>query len=61
MILSVEVQVEEVIICDQVQIELNSGSYVADRLCIKRETDVLHFQNLIRNSLRKAIAEHISE
>ncbi len=56
-----EVQVEDVTICEQVQVGLNSGSYVAGRLCIKRETGVLHFQNLIRNSLRKAIAEIISE
>jgi choline monooxygenase len=56
-----QIQVEDITICEQVQVGLNSGSYVAGRLCMKRETGVLHFQNLIRNSFRKAIAELISE
>jgi choline monooxygenase len=55
-----QVQKEDVDICEQVQVGLNSGSYIAGRLCMKRESGVLHFQNLIRNSLRKAISEQIS-
>jgi len=51
-----QVQKEDVDICEQVQLGLNSGSYVVGRLCMKRETGVLHFQNLIRKSLGKAIS-----
>nr|WP_246722835.1 aromatic ring-hydroxylating dioxygenase subunit alpha [Aliikangiella sp. G2MR2-5] len=47
-----EVQDEDIMICEKVQIGLNSGSYEAGRLCMKRETGVLHFQNLIRKVLR---------
>ena len=43
-----EVQREDITICEQVQVGLNSGSYQAGPLCIKRESGVLHFQNLIR-------------
>lgn len=48
-----EVQQEDVDICERVQTGLNSGSYDAGRLCMKRETGVLHFQNLIRQSLNR--------
>ncbi len=47
-----EVQQEDVTICEQVQQGLNSGSYQAGPLCHKRESGVLHFQNLIRQALR---------
>lgn len=50
-----EVQEEDILICEQVQKGLVSGSYHAGRLCMKRETGVLHFQNLIRQSLKTAI------
>ncbi|TQV80014.1 aromatic ring-hydroxylating oxygenase subunit alpha [Aliikangiella coralliicola] len=49
------VQDEDIAICEKVQLGLNSGSYHTGRLCMKRETGVLHFQNLIRQSLRDAI------
>lgn len=55
-----QVQKEDVGICEQVQLGLESGSYIAGRLCIQRETGVLHFQNLIRHSLRKAILDQIN-
>ncbi len=50
-----EVQQEDIIICERVQQGLNSGSYHSGRLCMKRETAVLHYQNLIRQSFREAI------
>ena len=46
-----EVQQEDITICEQVQIGLNSGSYQSGPLCIKRELGLLHFQNLIRRSI----------
>lgn len=46
-----EVQLEDVAICELVQKGLNSGSYQAGPLCTKRESGVLHFQNLIRKTL----------
>ncbi len=46
-----EVQDEDIMICEKVQQGLNSGSYQAGRLCMKRETGVLHYQNLIRRAL----------
>ncbi|MCF6193449.1 MAG: aromatic ring-hydroxylating dioxygenase subunit alpha [Kangiellaceae bacterium] len=46
-----EVQQEDIRICEQVQVGLNSGSYQAGPLCMKRETGVLHFQNLIRKTV----------
>lgn len=46
-----EVQQEDIDICQRVQTGLNSGSYSTGRLCIKRESGLLHFQNLIRQSL----------
>lgn len=52
-----EVQQEDITICEQVQKGLNSGSYQAGRLCMKRETGVLHFQNLVKKILLKSIAE----
>lgn len=46
-----EVQQEDITICELVQKGLNSGSYQAGPLCEKRESGVLHFQNLMRSSL----------
>ena len=53
-----EIQEEDIIICERVQKGLQSGSYLTGRLCMKRETAVLHFQNLIRMSLRKSMANN---
>ena len=47
-----EIQQEDIDICEKVQLGLNSGSYEAGRLCMKRESGVLHFQNLVRRFLR---------
>jgi len=47
-----EIQDEDIRICEQVQKGLESGSYQAGRLCMKRETGVLHYQDLVRQSLR---------
>jgi choline monooxygenase len=47
-----EVQQEDITICEQVQLGLLSGSYQSGPLCIKRESGVLHFQNLVRASLK---------
>ncbi len=47
-----EVQQEDIDICEQVQVGLDSLSYQAGPLCMKRESGVLHFQNLVRSSLR---------
>ncbi len=47
-----EIQQEDIDICEKVQIGLNSGSYETGRLCMKRETGVLHFQNMVRQFLR---------
>lgn len=52
-----EIQQEDITICQRVQLGLNSGSYQSGRLCMKRETGVLHFQNLIRQSLRQSISD----
>lgn len=46
-----EVQQEDITICEQVQVGLNSGSYQSGRLCMKRETALLHFQNLVRKTI----------
>ncbi|MCW8879378.1 MAG: aromatic ring-hydroxylating dioxygenase subunit alpha [Kangiellaceae bacterium] len=51
-----EVQEEDIMICEKVQLGLNSGSYEAGRLCIKRETGVLHYQNLVRLALRRSLS-----
>jgi len=48
-----EVQQEDIDICERVQTGLNSGSYDTGRLCMKRESGVLHFQNLVRKSFNK--------
>jgi len=47
-----EVQQEDISICEQVQVGLDSGSYQAGPLCMKRESAVLHFQNLVRRSIK---------
>jgi len=52
-----EVQQEDILICEQVQIGLNSGSYQAGRLCMKRESALLHFQNLVRKTILNKISE----
>ena len=50
-----EIQQEDIGICEKVQQGLNSGSYDSGRLCMKRESGLLHFQNLIRQALTNAI------
>ncbi len=50
-----EVQQEDITICEQVQVGLNSGSYQTGPLCMKRESGVLHFQNLVRASVRNKV------
>ncbi len=52
-VFSDEVQNEDVMICEAVQKGLNSGSYDKGRLCMKRETAVHHFQELIRTAYRE--------
>ncbi|MEP6882891.1 MAG: aromatic ring-hydroxylating dioxygenase subunit alpha [Dokdonella sp.] len=43
-----EVQLEDVAICEAVQLGLASGTYDAGRLCPKRESGVWHFHNMLR-------------
>ncbi len=50
-----EVQDEDIMICEAVQKGLNSGSYERGRLCLKRETAVHHFQELVRAAYRRFI------
>ncbi|MCF6300902.1 MAG: Rieske 2Fe-2S domain-containing protein [Proteobacteria bacterium] len=52
-----EVQYEDIAICEAVQKGLTSGSYETGRLCMKRETALLHFQELIR----KAYKNHLQQ
>ena len=52
-----EVQDEDIMICEAVQKGLNSGSYEKGRLCMKRESALLHFQQLIRAAYRTTTAE----
>ena len=52
-----EVQDEDITICEKVQLGLNSGSYTAGRLCMKRETGVLHYQNLVRRAFKDAFSD----
>lgn len=52
-----EVQQEDALICEQVQVGLNSGSYQSGHLCMKRETALLHFQNLVRKIILNKISE----
>jgi len=47
-----QVQQEDISICEQVQKGLDSGSYHSGPLCSKRETGVLHFQNLVRAAIK---------
>ena len=54
-ILSDEVQVEDIAICEAVQRGLASGSYVAGRLNPKRESGVQHFHDLLRRAYRAAL------
>ncbi len=50
-----EVQNEDITICEAVQKGLNSGSYQAGRLCIKREAGLHHFQELVRTAYRHSV------
>jgi choline monooxygenase len=46
------VQAEDASICEAVQRGLSSGTYVAGRLCPKRESGVHHFHDLLRAAYR---------
>jgi choline monooxygenase len=48
-----EVQKEDVDICLAVQQRLGSGSYLAGRLCPRRESGVHHFHELLRRAWRE--------
>lgn len=48
-----EVQQEDVAICLAVQQRLASGSYLAGRLCPRRESGVHHFHELLRRAWRE--------
>jgi choline monooxygenase len=50
-----EIQSEDINICEAVQKGLMSGTYESGRFCIKRENAVLHYQELIRKTLKKSI------
>ena len=52
-----EVQDEDIMICEAVQKGLNSGSYDKGRLCMKRESALYHFQEMVRTAYQKSIAE----
>lgn len=45
-----EIQREDIEICKRVQEGLRSRSYVPGRLSSRRESDVWHFQNLLRQA-----------
>ncbi len=53
--MSDNIQKEDMQICEFVQKGLRSGSYDQGRLCMKRETGVLHFQELWRKTLRERL------
>lgn len=55
-----EVQIEDVGICEAVQIGLASGHYEAGRLNPKRESGVWHFHNQLRAAYAAAAAEDAS-
>lgn len=48
-----EVQAEDIAICEAVQTRLASGSYLAGRLCPRRENGVHHFHELLRRAWRE--------
>jgi choline monooxygenase len=50
-----QIQVEDISICENVQKGLASGTYEKGRLCIKRENGVLHYQEMLRKTLRNAV------
>ncbi|MEE4244914.1 MAG: aromatic ring-hydroxylating dioxygenase subunit alpha [Kangiellaceae bacterium] len=50
-----EVQDEDIAICQHVQKGLRSGSYDKGQLCVKRESGVWHFQELVRQAYRRHI------
>lgn len=50
-----EVQDEDIMICEAVQKGLDSGSYDKGRLCMKRESGLFHFQQLIRAAYAKKL------
>lgn len=52
-----EVQDEDIMICEAVQKGLDSGSYNKGRLCMKRESALYHFQQMMRS----AYQQHSSE
>ncbi|TDR14643.1 aromatic ring-hydroxylating oxygenase subunit alpha [Marinicella litoralis] len=52
-----EVQDEDVMICEAVQKGLNSGSYDKGRLCMKRESAVHHFQEMLRTAYRQQLKQ----
>ncbi|MCX7553042.1 aromatic ring-hydroxylating dioxygenase subunit alpha [Marinicella sp. S1101] len=52
-VFSDEVQDEDIMICEAVQKGLDSGSYDKGRLCMKRETGLYHYQELIRAAYRR--------
>ncbi|MEO8468903.1 MAG: SRPBCC family protein [Chloroflexota bacterium] len=46
-----QIQLEDIVLCEQVQRGLRSSSYEAGRLSPRRENGVYHFQNLVRAAL----------
>lgn len=46
-----QIQLEDIVLCEQVQRGLRSSSYQAGRLSPRRENGVYHFQNLVRAAL----------
>lgn len=52
-----KVQDEDIMICEAVQKGLDSGSYDKGRLCMKRESALLHFQQLIRVAYKRSITK----
>jgi len=52
-----EVQNEDIMICEAVQKGLNSGSYDKGRLCMKRESALFHFQQLVRSAYKRSITK----
>ena len=54
-----EIQAEDIAICEAVQKGLASGTYESGRLNMKRENAVFHYQEIIRQSYRAAIANKL--
>jgi choline monooxygenase len=53
------VQAEDAAICEAVQRGLASGTYVAGRLCPKRESGVKHFHDLLRAAYRAGLQDAV--